>query len=281
MSCCSVKVSRARPLLGTRVEIIVHGAQPTILHEAADAAFEAIARVHGLMSFQRPDSDVARLNREAWRRPVQVDAHTWHVLERALALSEGLDGIFDITATVSSAAAEALNSKRPPCFRDVELMSGHRVRFGRALTVDLGGIAKGHAVDRAVDCLQNLGIGAGVVNAGGDLRVFGEDAVAVEVRDPRRPACAAAVAQIRNAGFATTACYGRQWGESAAGHVVDPRRPNRSTSVRSASVRAPSCLVADALAKSLYLCGANATAALARYGASGFLLDGDGMLRVA
>ena len=72
MATASDKVRRARPLLGTFVEIEVTGAAKSAMNTAIDAAFEAVAWVHRLMSFHEPDSDVSRLNREAFVRPITV-----------------------------------------------------------------------------------------------------------------------------------------------------------------------------------------------------------------
>src|SRR5207237_9950879 len=96
MAIASDKVRRARPLLGTFVEIEAAGAAKSKMDAAIDAAFEAVAQVHRLMSFHQDDSDVSRLNREAWLRPVKVHAWTFRVLEAAVELHRRSNGIFDI-----------------------------------------------------------------------------------------------------------------------------------------------------------------------------------------
>src|ERR1700730_18025263 len=97
MATASDKVRRARPLLGTFVEIEAAGAARSELDAAIDAAFEAVARVHRLMSFHERDSDVSRLNREAFVRPVNVHAWTFQVLQVAVEMHRLTNGIFDIT----------------------------------------------------------------------------------------------------------------------------------------------------------------------------------------
>jgi thiamine biosynthesis lipoprotein len=264
-------VRRARPLLGTRVEIAVDGLPVADMHAAVNAAFATIERVHTLMSFQAQDSDIGRLNREAFSRPVRVDPETWHVLDLALVLSDHSHGTFDIIAP---------SGRKPRVrFRDIELLPGDRVRFRRELQIDLGGIAKGYAVDRAIDCLRTHHVPSGLVNAGGDLRVFGEKPTEVLVRDPLRPDYAGAAASIREAALATTAQYSALWQDRVAGAIVDPRSCRNAMPVRSASVRAATCLLADALAKSLYLLGLEAADLLAQYDADGFLLEA-GSLRL-
>ena len=89
-------VCRARPLLGTFVEIRSAGATRAATERAIDAAFAVIDKIHRLMSFHDPDSDVGRLNREAWQRSVVVDPWTHRVLETALVLHPRSFGVFDI-----------------------------------------------------------------------------------------------------------------------------------------------------------------------------------------
>src|ERR1700687_3311862 len=89
-------IRRARPLLGTVVEIQWSGASKADLNAGIDAAFEAVACVHRLMSFHEPDSDVSRLNREAFVRPVKVHGWAVQVLQAAVEMHRRSNGIFDI-----------------------------------------------------------------------------------------------------------------------------------------------------------------------------------------
>src|SRR5262245_40841211 len=93
----SNRVRRARPSLGTFVEITARGDNEAKLHDAIDRAFSAIAKVDRLMSFHQSDSDVSRVNRQAFQRKVKVDPWTWRVLQAAQKLSHETDGLFDIT----------------------------------------------------------------------------------------------------------------------------------------------------------------------------------------
>src|ERR1700736_2359679 len=96
MATASDKVRRARPLLGPFVEIEAAGAARPELDAPIDAAFEAVARVHRLMSFHEPDSDVSRLNRETSLPPVKVHAWTFQVLQVAVEMHRQTKGIFDV-----------------------------------------------------------------------------------------------------------------------------------------------------------------------------------------
>src|SRR5947207_2872768 len=154
---------RARPALGTLVEMRL--ADPSIATRAFERAFQAVARVHRLMSRQEADSDVARINRAATHSRIAVDRWTWDVLRRAKELHEATDGLFDCTVAPGGRGS----------LRDLQLTAGNCVVLTRPLTITLDGIAKGYAVDQAVVALRAAGATEGLVNAGGDLRVFGDE----------------------------------------------------------------------------------------------------------
>jgi len=191
-SCATAR--RARPLLGTLVEI---SAQGRGADAAIDRAFRAIERVHHAMSRQESTSDIARLrsgHREA------VDPWTRLVLDRAEEIRLASQGLFDCALCHYS----------------------------------LDGIAKGFAVDRAVDCLREAGLRAGSVNAGGDLRVFGEEWQALHIRSGAELIY---VGKIRDAAVATSARAG----------LVHPRSEKPGAS--GVTVLAGECMTADALTK--------------------------------
>ena len=182
-----VELRRARPLLGTIVDIQVCAPNDFTAMRAIEDAFDAVERVHRLMSFHDPASDVSRLNREAHQHAIKVDHWTWRVLQAAHKFADESNGAFDIT--VGRLLAEwnllpRLNARHPeprmlsgrgtsritkraitcevPRFarddstswRDIILEKDRSVRFRRPLTIDLGGIAKGFAVDCAINALK-------------------------------------------------------------------------------------------------------------------------------
>lgn len=271
---------RARPLLGTLVEIKVQADSPAQEGAAANAAFEAIARVHTLMSFHERDSDVSRLNRRAHVEPVAVDLQTYEVLSRALQFSTWSGGLFDCTVGASLVEMEFLPvvdatvEAGAGSFRDIELLGDSRVRFKRPLCIDVGGIAKGYAVDRAVSTLKACGARAGIVNAGGDLRGFGDRDWPISVRHPLAPQQLIRLPALRNASFATTADYfvAREHGGRTVNPIVDPRTRQNRPDVVSVSVTAPCCMDADALTKIIWLGSEPPRTLLERLGARAIVM---------
>src|SRR5262249_15606136 len=148
-----------------------------------------------------------------------------------------------------------------------------RVRFTRRdVRIDLGGIAKGFAVDRAVAALRACGVPRGLVNAGGDVAAFGVEPYTVDVRDPRPPGRILLPVQILGEAIASSGDAVDRAAGGASMAIVDPGSGRPVAAVHGASVRAPSCVIADALTKLVVLAGQSADALLERYGASALLV---------
>jgi FAD:protein FMN transferase len=283
---------RARPLLGTFVEIAVAGAPPAEMEAAVEAGFAAVATAHRLLSFHDEASDISRLNRSAFDHPVAVHRWTFEVLDTALEFHRRSAGVFDIGVAPALQALGLLprrDGETPlpsAVAKDADaitLLSDGSVRFrDRGVRIDLGGIAKGYAVDRAVEALRRCGMGEGVVNAGGDLAVFGPHPQAIHIRDPRdprRPMCEVA---LRDAALASSA--GRfdplSSGQPSECAVIDPRTGAPVHGVIGATVRAPACVVADALTKIVMAAGEGAGPLLESCGASALFVTAAGGVHV-
>jgi FAD:protein FMN transferase len=255
ISCSKSEIRRCRPLLGTFVEITARGGEVAMLERAVKAAFEAVASVQSLMSVHDAGSELSQLNRRAHLQPVRVGGETFAVLERARELARQSDGAFDFTVGATLASwgllPARLRRRASGSWRDVELLPGNRVRFRRPLVVDLGGIAKGYAVDCAIRGLREGGVASGLVNAGGDLRTFGGEAVSVHLRHPATPQQLIRSVELRDAALATSSpCFTRRrWRGRVVSHLVLPGRRAAVTRNISVSVRARECWLADALTK--------------------------------
>jgi thiamine biosynthesis lipoprotein len=270
-------IRRAQPWLGTMVEISVEETQD---HAVMTSAFAEVARVHRLMSFHDRLSDVARINHAAPGELLRVDADTWEVLKLAREIADLSGGAFDIACAprlVRWGILPAPQERLPqplPMRAVIALEQGHHVRKLAEGWIDLGGIAKGYAVDLAVDALCGSGIAAGCVNAGGDLRVFGQVRHTVAVRSPHAPGMSAFTATLSDEAMATSGAYfsAREFHGEAVSALVDARDGSPMAARRSASVRAARCVLADALTKVVLATGDIAHPALAACGASAFLI---------
>lgn len=255
----SLRLRRARPLLGTLVEISVCSAKDHAAR-AVDAAFAAVAEVHGLMSAQEETSDISRLNRLAHERRVVVHERTWEVLRTAQRVSEASSGAFDVTAPREG-------------WKAIELLDGCLVHFQASLRVDVSGIAKGYAVDRASAILREHGIEDFVVNAGGDLRV-GNVPQTIYVRRPDAPWMLDPLAQLSSAAVATS---GPRSAGDAGGPVIVPATGEPLALDRNITVLAKDCMMADALTKVVALLGKASEPVLAAFGAEACITYAGGL----
>ena len=255
-------VRRARPWLGTIVDIRVDGMETARALRAVDAAFAEVAMVHRLMSFHGDDSDLARLRLAPVGTAVRVNARTREVLDWALRIAAVSAGAFDPTVAAAQVARGALPVPRSTfvpdgdaSWRDIELLDGERVRQRRPLWIDLGGIAKGYAVDRAIEVLRAHGAIDACVNAGGDLRVAGALVERVHLRD----VCGGLAAGIELSDGAVATRNGSNPVPGAMGAGA--------WEGLTASVVASRCIVADALTKVVLARGDAARAMLADFAA--------------
>jgi FAD:protein FMN transferase len=288
MATGSASIRRARPLLGTFVEIAVAQAPIPAMEAAVEAAFAAVAAVHRLMSFHEPDSDVSRLNRTAVAGAVRVDARTYRVIEIALDLHRRSARTFDITVAPALQKLGLLPPS-PGCARPlpfgattpdtIQLLAENRVRrFDDRLLIDLGGIAKGFAVDCAIEALRCHGMTEGLVNAGGDLAAFGGQDQVVHIRDPVWPDRTMGRVTLNNAALATSA--GRldplRFGALKNSAIIDPATALPVHAILGASVCASHCVIADALTKVVMNLGHAAAPVLRHYGANALLVTAAG-----
>jgi len=163
-------------------------------------------------------------------------------------------------------------------WRDVILEKNCTVRFRQRVIVDLGGIAKGFAVDRAVEALKRAGVPSGAVNAGGDLRVFGLKSELVHLRCPDEPMQPAGAIKLHERALATSGIYFAQKrrGRAVVSSLLDGRTCRSSRKVISVSVAASACMIADALTKIAFVLREKSAPLLAQYHADALLLERDG-----
>jgi thiamine biosynthesis lipoprotein len=234
----------------------------------------AVERVDRLMSFHDPASQLSELNRNAALAPLRVDPWTYAVLVRAQRVAEASHGLFDITVAPAIIAQGLLpdpgmRTSEAGCWRDVVLLDEGRVWFTRPLLIDLGGIAKGFAVDRAIQELRASGCKDAIVNAGGDLRAFGDEPRPIHLR---RSTGLVQVAELRVGAIATSSPH-TDFPDRLAqplGAIVRPHTGERWNAAGGVMVAARSCVMADALTKVAALAGPECRAVLARFGAQAY-----------
>jgi FAD:protein FMN transferase len=208
------EIRRMRPLLGTYVEVAARAPGVGEAQRAVARGFEAVDAVHRRLSFHDTDSELTKLNRS---RGEAVELHPGSVrllrLARAMMLASG--GLFNMTVGGELVRRGALpDHGGPPSLDigradDIEL-HGRTARLRRPVRITLDGVAKGFAIDLAVQAMRRTGARGGWVNAGGDLRAFGDAVVPVCRREPGCPPTP--LGALRDAAIATS----QSGGEGAA-----------------------------------------------------------------
>lgn len=277
---------RAKPLLGTLVEIacVAPGAAQSAGLAASEAGFAAVARVHRLMSRHEAASDLYRFNAAAPGQWTTVAPETITVFAFALKLSVQTGGIFDVCAACNQDGAGHAGTDHTlsGSWRDVEIdLQCAALRKHAPLQADLGGVAKGYAVDAAVRAMQQAGSQHGWVNAGGDLRVFGDLEIPVRVRAPQDLSGTFACTSLRDRAAATSAEYLQA---PSADHSADHSAVHSAHAVlchgitrqpvahgKSWTVAAPHCMAADALTKLVAATGDAQHPLLAHYAAQAWI----------
>lgn len=248
---------RCKPLLGTYVEIsideITEDYAPSKANIAIDAAFSTIELVQQLMSFHNPLSELSIINSLAHTKTLQVHEWTYQVLATAIEIYHASNGLFNCGIGSKLLSSGMLPSYETEAFirfgglEDLVLLEPHQITSKKPLRLDLGGIAKGFAVDKAVETLKALGIFSGSVNAGGDLRVFGSSPKEIHVRSPANPNELIQIGFLENGSIASTSAYYI----TGISPIINPIEMKHVELMGSYSMLAPECIHADALTKVL------------------------------
>jgi len=266
--------TQVRHAMGTLWTVEAHAPD---VERALDAAFDEVRRLDASLSTYRADSELSRVNREAARDWTPVSAETRRLIGRALGVAAESGGAFDPTVgpLVQAWGFKHLDYRMPDPgaiaaararvgWTGVQLSEARGVRFMRpGLELDLGAIAKGYAVDRALAVLRARGADAARVDAGGNQGVFGPSpeggAWVFGIRHPRREGEILDTVPLTGGGISTSGDDQRGfWHEGVRyGHVLDPRTGWPVRGRPSVTVVAPDAETADALSTALLVLGSS------------------------
>jgi FAD:protein FMN transferase len=261
-------------IMGTRIAVELWADDDATGNAAIDAVLAEMRRVDAAMSTYKPTSELSRVNQRAALEAVKISDELFALLETSLQYSRDTEGAFDITYASVGYLYDYRNRKRPdesrikqalPAidFRHVLLDPKARtVRFTQSgVRVDLGGIGKGHAVDRGIRVLQMRGITRALVTAGGDSRIIGDrfgDPWIVGIRHPDRKNEVIAKIPLEDAAMSTSGDYERYFDENGVRyhHIIDPTTGKSASKVRSATIIGPTATRTDGLSKTAFVLGA-------------------------
>ncbi|WMW25897.1 FAD:protein FMN transferase [Methanolobus sediminis] len=265
--------SQTRSLMDTTVTITVVSSNETSATETIDNAFEKIKYVDELMNNYDNNSEISILNKED--EVTNADPELVNVINRSKYYSEKSNGAFDISIQpildlwASKYAPGGTN--QPPTPDEINetlklvnysaiIVEGNNVSMKEGMKITLGGVAKGYAVDAAIESLKSDGITSGFVNAGGDGRYIGTKPDGTQWRvglqNPDKSEDAVTIMNIQDVAVATSGNYERYFSDEAkVSHIADPRTGYPSSNMISSTVIGGTAMDADALATSVFILG--------------------------
>jgi thiamine biosynthesis lipoprotein len=273
-------ISEEHAIMGTAIRVELWTENKKTGHKVIADVIEEMHRIDRLMSPYKKNSEITKINTEAGRRPVVISKELLKLIKRSLAISNQTNGAFDITFASAGFMYDYRQNKHP----DKQSLEGilpsinyqhirinekkHSIYFkNKNVKIDLGGIAKGYAVDRAISIFKNRGVKHGIVTAGGDSRILGDRKGRpwfVGVRDPRNRKGLVAKLPVRNEAISTSGDYERFFEEDGVRyhHILSPGTGKSVSHVRSVTVIGPDATTTDALSTSVFVLGSHKGLAL-------------------
>jgi thiamine biosynthesis lipoprotein len=265
--------SDQQAIMGTVVRVELWSEDRRAGKAAIAAVMDEMRRIDRTMSTYKEDSEVSLVNRRAAQEQVAISAELFDLIERSLRMSELTGGAFDITYASAGYLYDFHRKIKPSEEALAEALSAisyhhilldrkrNTVKFSQGgVRIDLGGIAKGHAVDRCVALLQARGIKQAIVTAGGDSRIIGDHhgrPWVVGIRDPRQEGKVVAALPLSDAAISTSGDYERYFEANGVRyhHIINPTNGRPVNGVRSVTVVGNDSTTMDALSTSVFVMG--------------------------
>ncbi len=264
---------REAAIMGTRIAVELWHDDPGEAAAGIEAVLAEMHRVDALMSHYRPESQLSQINAQAAAAPVAVDPELAALIDKAAGFSAQTRGAFDITYA-SVGYLYDFRQRRHPSDTEIEAGLGaidwrhvivdlraSTVRFTQpGVRIDLGGIAKGYAVDRAIGLLAARGIRHANVTAGGDSRILGDRfgrPWIVGIRHPDDPERVIARIPLEDAAISTSGDYERYFDEDGVRfhHIINPRTGRSASGLRSVTIIGSNATETDAISTSVFVLG--------------------------
>lgn len=298
-----VLVKRSRMLMGTLVFVTVVASDKEKAQGAATAGLDEIRRLEELLSTWIPSSDMSKINAEAGHQSVQVSQETYELLQRSLEVANVTHGGFNIAIGPAVAQwgfpehpglamKEQLHAVKPLIdLRNVQLRSDpptvHLAEVG--MRIDIGGIGKGFAADKAVEVMQQMGAIAGVVALSGDIKTFGVlpdgEQFVFGIQHPRDQGRLLGKIQLENEAVSTAGDYQQFFMDEGVRyhHILDPDTLYPARGCQSVTVIAKEGVWADGLDTGIFVMGVEEGLKLieSMSGVEGILVDQDGTVHVS
>ena len=264
-----------RAIMGTAIHVELWHSDQKIAEENIERVISEMHRIDALMSPFINDSELSSINQQAAKSPLKISPELFNLIEKSIAISKLSNGAFDITFSsvgqfydyrkkVMPNKKEIAKNLKKINYKNIQLNKNNQtIFFTQAGTrIDLGGIAKGHAVDNAINLLQKHGITQAMVSAGGDTRIIGDKGGRpwyVGIRHPRDKMKSAVVLPLSHTAISTSGDYERYFIKDNVRHhhIIKPSTGNSARELRSVSILGVDSTTVDALSTTVFILGLN------------------------
>lgn len=270
-----VVIKRVQMHMGTLVSITVVAPSQEIGRSSIEAGFREIKRLEQMLSTWIQTSELSQVNAAAGQRPVVVGPETLDLIVRSLEMAGLTEGGFNIAVGPAVEAWSVTDRQRVPSHAELQslkpLVDWTTIQIDRqartiylpkpGMRIDVGGIGKGYAADRAVDVMKQAGARGGVVALSGDIKTFGDlpgmQGFPVGIRHPRQEDAMAAMVDLKNEAISTAGDYERYFERDGIRyhHILDPRSLEPARKCQSVTVIAAEGTVADGLDTGIFVLG--------------------------
>lgn len=270
-----VVVKRAQMHMGTLVSITAVASDNEAGHKAVQAGFDEIKRLERLLSTWIDSSELSQVNAEAGRHPVRVSRETLEIVAKSIEIARLTDGGFNIAVGPAVEAWSVTERQHIPTDRELErlkdLVDWTSIRLNqdeqtiflprRGMRIDIGGIGKGYAADRAASEMKRVGAQGGIVALSGDIKTFGAlpdaDGFPVGIKHPRREGALIAVINLRDEAISTAGDYERFFEQDGIRyhHILDPKTLQPARTCQSVTVIGKEGTLVDGLDTGIFVLG--------------------------
>ena len=265
--------------MGTRVSVELWHNNPQTSRNCSDRIFAEIHRIDALMSPYKSNSEISFINNNAAISAIEISAEMAAIIRRALYFSQLSNGAFDITYASIGYRYDYRKKQQPSAatisvsldsidYRHIQLDKQQIYFDNTGVRIDLGGIAKGYAVDRAFQIANDCGIAEAMISAGGDSRILGNKRGKpwmIGIQHPRKKNDIALVLPLSDTAVSTSGDYERffiQEDGRRVHHIINPATGESANDSWSATVIGPDTLTTDALSTTVFVLGAKKGIAL-------------------
>lgn len=250
-------IRRCKPLLGTHVEVFIKGLySDKVLIDIGNKIYKEISIIQNIMSYHDDNSELTYINNNAYYHECIISQEMSYIINHCLDLSKLTNGLYDISIAGSLIDNDFLpnrahNLDRSASYKDI-VVKDNRIKFSKMLQIDLGGVAKGYALDKALSAFNRGDINGVdvIINAGGDIIMSNWSGKIANIKVKINNRFELIPVEMKNAAIATSASY---YFDNNKNPIISPLTRKMIKDKRVVSVFSPSCMIADSLTKVAFL----------------------------